>query len=103
VHFGIGHWELFGAVGAHSPSVFYSDAEQMRTWLDSIPVEKMPRIFVDIGDRDRPEIMRVTLWFEAVLNEKDIPHEWYLFTGYHAEEYWSAHIEQYLRWYAEFW
>jgi S-formylglutathione hydrolase FrmB len=63
----------------------------------------MPRIYVDIGDRDRPEIMRVTFWFEEVLNEYDIPHEWHLFKGYHAEQYWQSHLEQYLRWYTQDW
>lgn len=103
VHLAIAHWQLFGALGAHSPAIFHTDAQQMRTWLAAIPPEQMPRIFIDIGDRDRPEIMDSAVWFEQVLNEKDIPHEWYLFSGFHAEEYWAAHVEQYLLWYAQEW
>ena len=41
--------------------------------------------------------------FEAVLNIEGIPHEWYLFPGYHEEEYWASHVEQYIRGYAETW
>ncbi len=103
VHFGIAHYHTFGALGAHSPAIFYSDAQYMRTMLSAIPPNQLPRIYVDIGDRDRPEITRVTFWFEALLNEYDIPHEWHLFTGYHAEEYWESHMEQYLRWYTRGW
>jgi enterochelin esterase-like enzyme len=103
VHFAISEWELFGALGAHSAAVFHTDAQRMRTWLSQIPEDQYPRIYVDIGDKDRPEIMRSTLWFEDLLNLYDIPHEWHLFTGYHAEEYWKAHLEQYLRWYTQNW
>ena len=63
----------------------------------------MPRIYIDIGDRDRPEIMRAALWFEELLNEYGISHEWYMFAGYHTEEYWHDHLETYLRWYAANW
>jgi len=75
----------------------------MRTMLDEIPPAQYPRIYMDIGERDRPEILRSTVWFEELLNEKDVPHEWHLFTGYHSEEYWSAHLEQYLLWYTKTW
>ena len=103
VHFGIGYWELFGAVGGHSPAIFHTDAMEMRTWLDAIPPGSAPRIYLDIGDRDRPVIMESAIWFEKLLDEKDIPHEWYLFSGFHNEEYWSSHLEGYLRWYAQEW
>ena len=62
-----------------------------------------PRIYIDIGERDRPEILRAATWFEALLNEKDFPHEWHLFSGYHNEAYWSEHMDQYLRWYTQGW
>lgn len=103
IHFGIAYWDVFGALGAHSPAVFHSDAQRMRTWLDEIPENGFPRIYVDIGDKDRPEIMRSAVWFEELLNEKDIPHEWHLFSGYHSEEYWQAHVEKYILWYSEIW
>lgn len=103
VHLGIFHWELFGALGGHSLPVFHADTPKLRTQLDAIPSESMPRIYLDIGEKDRPEIMRSALWFEALLTEKGIPHEWYLFPGYHEEAYWQAHIEQYVRWYAQEW
>lgn len=103
VHFAISEWQMFGRLGAHSLAVFHSDAQRMRTWLGEIPTDQYPLIYMDIGDRDRPEILRSALWFEALLNEYDIPHEWRLFSGYHSEEYWKAHLEQYLRWYTQDW
>lgn len=103
VHFGISEWKLFSALGAHSAAVFHTDAQRMRTWLNQIPAAELPRIYLDIGDKDRPEIMRSALWFEELLNEYDIAHDWHLFSGYHSEEYWKAHLEKYLRWYTQGW
>lgn len=103
VHLGLSHWEIFGAIGGHSLPVFHSDTAHVRQWLEAIPAAQMPRIYLDIGDKDRPNILRSAIWFEAILTEKGIPHEWHLFRGYHEEAYWSAHLEGYLRWYAEGW
>jgi len=103
VHLGLTQWAEFGAIGAHSLPVFFSDAPKIRKWLDAIPGESRPRIYLDIGDKDRPEILESARWFENLLTEKSIPHEWHLFSGYHEESYWQAHLEQYLRWYASEW
>jgi enterochelin esterase-like enzyme len=97
------YWRIFGKVGGHSPAVFYSDAEQMRSFIDKIPEDSYPEIYLDIGMRDRPEILRAAIWFEGLLDEKDVPHEWHLFSGYHNESYWTAHMPQYLRWYTKGW
>lgn len=103
VHLGLSRWDLFGAIGGHSLPVFWSDTGRVRGWLAAIPPESMPRIYLDIGEKDRQSIMQSALWFEGVLTEAGIPHEWYLFTGYHEEAYWEAHVEDYLRWYAAKW
>lgn len=103
IHFGMVYWQIFGAMGAHSAAVFHTDAQYMRTFLDAIPPDSLPRIYIDIGERDRPEILRAAIWYEGLLDEKDIPHDWHLFSGYHNEDYWTSHMEQYLRWYARNW
>lgn len=103
IHLGLSRWELFGAIGGHSPPVFWSDTNRVRGWLAAIPPESMPRIYLDIGERDREAILHSAMWFENLLNEQGIPHEWYLFTGYHDEAYWSEHVADYLRWYAAEW
>ena len=63
--------------------------------------EDLPLFFIDIG-RDDQE-WKTAEEFTALLDENGIPHEWYLFTGGHTEEYWSAHLETYLRWYSAGW
>lgn len=103
LHFGLLYPDVFGAMAGHSPPVFVEEAGKVRGWLDAIPSELMPRIWLDIGDRDRPEIYNSAAWFAGVLDEKDIPHEWHLNPGAHDEAYWSSHMETYLRWYAAEW
>jgi enterochelin esterase-like enzyme len=103
VHLGLKHWQLFGTIGAHSLAVFYADSSHIREWLQAIPRQDLPRFYLDIGSKDRPEIMQSATWFEQILVGLDIPHEWYMFQGYHDEAYWSAHVETYLRWYTAAW
>ena len=103
IHLGLSEWQTFGAVGAHSLPVFYDDTRQIPKWLGAIPSKQWPRFFLDIGERDRPEIMSSAVWFEELLTDLYVPHEWYLYPGYHEEAYWGAHVEQYLRWYASTW
>jgi enterochelin esterase-like enzyme len=103
VHLGFTQPNYFSAVGAHSPAVFYYDAQRMRTWLPKMPDQLRPRVYIDIGDRDRPEIMDSAVWLSQVLDQYEVDHEWHLFSGYHNEEYWSSHMEQYLRWYTQDW
>lgn len=103
VHLGLEHWELFGAIGMHSLALFWSDTPKVKKWLDAIPPEEMPRMYLDAGRNDRTEILKSSLWFEELLTQRNIPHEWHLFAGYHDEAYWSTHLEGYLRWYAAGW
>ena len=103
IHLGLSRWKLFGAIGAHSLPIFWEDTAHIRQWLKTIPSEEMPRIYLDIGDKDRSNIMDSVIWFEKLLTKEGIPHEWHLFPGYHAEAYWQAHVEQYLLWYTQDW
>ena len=103
VNLGLSHWDLFGTLGAHSLPVFWSDIGNIRAWLARIPVDERPRIYLDIGDHDRPSIMESAVWFEKLLTQLGIPHDWYLFPGYHDEAYWMKHLGQYLRWYTANW
>ncbi|MBI3158664.1 MAG: hypothetical protein HYZ26_03565 [Chloroflexi bacterium] len=103
LHLGLSEWEAFGALGLHSLPVFWDDVPHLRRWLEAIPPEDLPRIYLDVGERDRDEIKESTFWFRDLLDELGIPHEYTLFSGYHDEEYWASHMEQYLRFYAAGW
>lgn len=101
VHLGLTRWELFGALGAHSLSVFWTDTYQLPGWLAAIPPAALPRIYLDIGDRD--DQIQSASWFADLLTEMGIPHEWHLYPGKHEDAYWESHLENYLRWYTQGW
>jgi enterochelin esterase-like enzyme len=101
IHFGIKYWELFGAIGAHSPAIFISDRAALYDWINAIPSESLPRLYLDISDNDQE--LRSVSEFENLLTRLGVPHEWHPNHGFHDEQYWSRHIEDYLRWYAEGW
>lgn len=100
-HLGLADWQVFGAIGGHSLPLFWQDGGHLPEILAAIPRESLPRIFLDIGRSD-PEYQTVRA-LEQFLTDRSIPHEWHEFLGYHDEKYWSAHLEQYLRWYAAGW
>jgi len=98
LHLGIHHPDVFGAIGAHSPAIFYSDTASLPLYLRDIPPSQLPRLYMDIGDADG-ELDNV-LDFKSFLDANDIPYEWHQFIGFHDEAYWRAHVKEYLRWYA---
>lgn len=101
VRVGFIRWELFGAIGAHSLPPFRGDPNNLPRWLEKIPPDQRPRLWLDTGDRDA--YLLATQQFVELLEKLELPHEWHLNTGAHNEEYWSAHVEEYLRWYAAGW
>jgi enterochelin esterase-like enzyme len=98
---GLTHPDLFGSLGLHSLAVLQTDASQIRKWLIDIPPGSQPRVFMDIGDND-PELAMASR-VESQFNQFGLAHEWHLYNGAHTEDYWSAHVEEYLRWYTEGW
>lgn len=101
LNLGLTRPDLFSAIGLHSLAVFQRDASKVAGWIQSIPPASRPSIFMDIGDNDQ-ELASATQ-IEAVFTQLDVSHEWHIYTGEHTEDYWSAHVEEYIRWYAEQW
>ncbi len=101
IHFGFANWEMFGVVGGHSAPVFWSDTPYLEDWIEAIPRDSLPRLYLDIGDKDY--LRDSNDWLEGLLVKHNIPHEWHLYGGYHEEAYWQAHVEEYLRWYGRGW
>jgi len=101
LHFGLQDPDLFGAIGAHSPIIFWEDSTRIGDWLNAIPRSKLPRIYVDIGDRDPNSDSALLL--ETLLKDRNIPHEYHVSPGYHTENYWESQVENYMRWYAAGW
>ena len=98
---GLSHWEQFSIIGLHSLAVFQEDGSRVEKWLKNIPDSSYPIIFMDIGDND-PEFAKARK-AEALFNDYGLSHEWHLYSGTHTEEYWHAHVQEYIEWYASQW
>lgn len=101
LHLGIRNSAVFGAIGGHSPVIFFADHKGLPATLFSLPAADIPRLWLDIGNSD-PEL-DLMKQFEQDLTDNQIPHTWNVFPGYHEERYWSAHVNEYLTWYAQNW
>ncbi|GAB4505789.1 MAG: alpha/beta hydrolase-fold protein [Anaerolineales bacterium] len=98
---GLQRWDLFGALGLHSLAAFGEDRLFLEDYLAQVPAESWPRIYMDMGDKDQE--LGFNSQIETLLTQMGIPHEWHLYPGLHDETYWSAHVQEYLRWYAQGW
>jgi len=98
---GLRRWDLFGSIGLHSLGTSEKDEFQITDWLSDIPASSRPRVFMDIGDNDQG--LEMAKRVETQFNDFGLSHEWHLYGGAHTEEYWSAHVEEYIQWYADGW
>jgi len=101
VRLGLQRWKLFGSLGLHSLAVFGDDRPFVAGWILEIPPESWPNIFMDVGENDTE--LGFNSLFESTLTQIGVPHEWHLYPGAHEEQYWQAHVEEYLRWYTKMW
>ena len=101
VRLGLLHWGLFGSLGGHSTPLFYGDLKRVPGWLEAIPPEMTPRIYLDIGEGDKN--LEDAQSFYQVLVNAGLSPEWHVYPGLHNEAYWKAHLEEYLLWYSAGW
>jgi enterochelin esterase-like enzyme len=98
---GVNHWELFSSIGLHSLPTFGGFDILIPRQLSKIPDSKLPHIYFDIGQGDPflPDATR----FHIMLTQMNIGHDWVVNQGGHTDLYWSTHVLEYLKWYAQFW
>jgi enterochelin esterase-like enzyme len=111
LHIAMRRPDVFGAVGAHSPSIRVERDPTLwflagDNWNEHDPIwlaqhapdlDKL-RIWLDAGDSD--------IWLDNIsvlhraLLARGVQHEWHVFPGEHEAEYWIAHVPDYIRFYA---
>ena len=101
VRLGLIHYSLFGDIGAHSLPAFDTTNGWLTARIAQIPSDGLPSFFIDVGNQD-PERFSAQAFADQI-NEHNISNTWHLFDGGHTEDYWSAHLETYLQWYARNW
>ena len=101
IRIGLQYPGLFSALGLHSLAIFFADEEAIIPWLNKLPADNTPRIYIDIGQGD--SLLRSAMWFDEALTTRAIAHEFHLYAGRHEPAYWSEHLPEYLRWYTAEW
>jgi enterochelin esterase-like enzyme len=111
LHIAMRRPDVFGVVGAHSPSIrlerepeFWflpGDAwnEHSPIWLarNAPDIERL-QIWADIGIDDI-YLDNVTVLHQTLLR-RGVAHQWRLFGGEHEADYWLEHVPDYLRFYS---
>jgi enterochelin esterase-like enzyme len=95
--------DRFTAVGGHSAALNVNLAPPIYDplYLAADPTISSLRIYLDVGDADWALPAMDDL--HAALMAADVPHEYKVNEGYHVDGYWSAHVSEYLVFYAAGW
>lgn len=101
LYLGVAHMDIFGAIGAHSTAPFFGMAGYLSYFLREFGKESFPRLYVDFGESD--SLLPYMTDFKKSLDGYKLPYEYRLRPGNHTEDYWSSHVEEYLRWYWKDW
>ena len=102
IHLGLHYPNVFSRVGAHSPAVFFGDENSVLQWTRAIAkTGPAPALYVDVGESDAQR--QSAIWLDQVFTWFDFGHTYLVQPGGHTEKYWSAHVDDYLRFYAADW
>jgi enterochelin esterase-like enzyme len=102
IHLGLRYPNVFGRVGAHSPAVFFGDENNILQYGRAIQKSgSAPALYIDIGDVDAQP--QSAAWLDQVLTWFKFQHTYLVQSGGHSEKYWTAHLADYLRFYAAGW
>jgi enterochelin esterase-like enzyme len=91
--------DLFGSLGIFSGGIDVSEKATFAAWIASS--NNPPRVLINVGDQDG--IMPLTRNLLDVFDSQDIPYKLKIEAGGHTWEFWSAHMESYLLWFADAW
>lgn len=101
VRIGFQYPHLFGSLGLHSLAIMLADENKVVGWLNKLPDDKLPRIYMDIGKSD--PLLNSATWLDQALTARFVTHEWRLNPGRHELQYWRSHLLEYLQWYTAAW
>ncbi len=106
---GIRHPDVFGIIGGHS-AYFTQDLNEVPPAFNPLQLasdsallpEAKLRMYIDNGAQD-PSGVELEL-FSTYLTERGIPHTYVINpVGDHDDDYWSAHVSEYLAFYGRNW
>jgi enterochelin esterase-like enzyme len=102
IHLGLRYVNVFGRIGAHSPAIFFGDENNVLKYLRAVAkTGAAPALYIDVGADD--EQRQSAVWLDKMLTAFRVSHTYVTPPGDHSENYWAAHLDDYLRFYAAIW
>lgn len=97
------HPDRFSAVGGHSAALNVNNAPTLYDpfHLAADPAIRSLRIFLDTGQGDW--VLPGMEDLHGALVASSVAHDYRVFEGFHDDSYWSAHVAEYLTFYASDW
>jgi enterochelin esterase-like enzyme len=96
------HPDWFSSVALFGSGIILGEEEQAREWLDTIPQDQLPRIFLNTGYQDDLLMPRAEE-FAAIVRDYSIQPQTLFSDGGHNYEYWVSNFPIYLQWLADGW
>jgi enterochelin esterase-like enzyme len=93
--------ETFGSAGLLSGGIDPAETPRFNEWIARTPPERRPRVTVYVGDGDGIRSLTDTLL--EVLDANEVPYTLNVSPGGHNWDFWSAHMQEYLLWFAAAW
>jgi Enterochelin esterase and related enzymes len=93
--------ETFGSLGILSGGIASQEKETFAVWIASTSADNLPRVRIDVGDRDG--ILPLTQNLNRVLDHSQVPFTLNVGAGDHNWTFWSPRMGSYLIWFAEAW
>jgi enterochelin esterase-like enzyme len=93
------HSNQFGSLRVLSGGIDVSEKPTFSTWITSATPEHHPRVFIEVGNQDG--ILPLTQNLVDFLSSQSVPYGLEIAPGGHNWEFWSAHMESLLLWFAE--
>ena len=85
LNFGLKHLDTFGSVGGFSSAPNTKPAADLLSDIEA--AKKLRLLWISCGDQDR--LMNISERFHAALEEKNVPHVWYVEPGGHTPTVWK--------------
>jgi len=87
---------LFGRVAVLSGGIADGEQQKFSNWIMTMSSNQQPAVLIDVGDQDG--IIVLTHYFTGLLDQSNYPYTFTHAPGNHDREYWSKHMEDYLKW-----
>ena len=115
LHIAFLHTDMFCKVGGHSPALILENHKELFASLYPYEEKRMQRdpikiaeyadllsidVYLDCGSEDEWGLYEGTQVLYELLKEKQVESQYHLNEGTHEREYWNAHLEDYLLFYA---